>query len=92
MTTSNMQTQTRGELVTTIEINNMKYDNVTFNIMDKLCTECILDIEFMTRMRGVQVDLIVALMRAVDIEPVRSFEHLTHYCRPIATRSRRFSN
>ncbi|KAI0987409.1 hypothetical protein GJ496_006616 [Pomphorhynchus laevis] len=94
-----MKTQTRGELVTTIEINNTKYKKVSFNIMNKLCTECILDIEFMKRhenvtirMEGVQSDLIVTLMRAVDIELIRLFEHLTHNYRPIATHSRRFSN
>ncbi|KAI0989857.1 hypothetical protein GJ496_007519 [Pomphorhynchus laevis] len=37
MTIRIMQAQTR-ELVTTFEINNTKYDNVTFNIMDKLFT------------------------------------------------------
>ncbi|KAI0987106.1 hypothetical protein GJ496_004239 [Pomphorhynchus laevis] len=65
--------------------------------MDKLCFECILVIEFikshenvLIRVGDVQSYSTIALMRAVDIEPIRPFEQLTHDCRPIATRQDAF--
>ena len=83
-----------------IEVNGDAYSNVTFTVLKDLVPDVILGRDFMDLHRSVNIHfggekptLHLGELRIVkNPTPVSLFKHLSNDCRPIATKSRHYSN
>ena len=82
-----------------IELNSRKYENVRLSVLEDLLTDVILGQDFMQQHESVNImfggrkpSLFVGALKTLKtIKPPVLFEHLSTDCRPIVTKSRRFS-
>nr|XP_039262013.1 uncharacterized protein LOC120338143 [Styela clava] len=79
--------------------NNHKYCGVKFGVIDSLCADMILGLNFQTLHKSVRFhyggkkpELSICGFSSLKITPPEPFKHLTADCHPIATKSRRYSH
>ena len=88
-----------GKCVANVKLNKQNYDQVSFIVLKGLLTDVILGQDFMDKHQNVNIHLggplptlhLGALDAVKTSTPVRLFQHLKSECRPIASKSRRYS-
>ena len=98
MASSSLSLKLSGYCVANLSINGRCYDGVQLTILPNSCADVILGTPFLRLHESITVDyggsqqaLTVCSYSKVEIPPVELFKNLTNDCRPIATKSRRFS-
>ena len=98
MAAGDLSKSTNGHVITDIEYKHKSYKNIRLAVLSDLCTEIILGHEFLRLhskleipMDGKLPPLKVCNLAAANIEPPTLFGKLSSDCKPIATKSRRFS-
>ena len=104
MASSDVGVFTHGCVKSPISIGRRMYPAVTFDVVDKLCAEAILGLEFLKMHSEVSFDMGGSMPRltvkgrdqvlcvaVANLESPRLFEHMTPGYRPIADKSRRYS-
>ena len=88
-----------GKCVANVKLNKQNYEQVSFIVLKGLLTDVILGQDFMGKHQNVNIHLggplptlrLGALDAVKTSTPVRLFQHLKSECRPIASKSRRYS-
>ena len=88
-----------GKCAAEVKLNGQIYNQVSFTVLEDLLTDVILGQDFMNQHQNVNIHLggplptlhLGALQAVKTRTPVHLFEHLRADCRPIATKSRRYS-
>ena len=88
-----------GKSTAEVELNGFTYENVPFIVLNELITDVILGQDFMHKHQNVNIHfggamptLHLGVLQTVKTStPVHLFERLKVDCRPIATKSRRYS-
>ena len=88
-----------GKCLVDIELKGRCYHKVSFTVLEDLLTDVVLGQDFMNKHQNVDIYLggplptlhLGALQTVKSSTPVLLFEHLKADCRPIATKSRRYS-
>ena len=88
-----------GKCVANVKLNKQNYEQVSFIVLKGLLTDVILGQDFMDKHQNVNIHLggplptlrLGALDAVKTSTPVRLFQHLKSECRPIASKSRRYS-
>ena len=82
-----------------IDFGGQKYKDVRFGILDSLCNDVILGLDFQTQHKSVTFDyggdkpsLTICGLSTMKTPPVEPFKNLSTDCRPIITKSRRYSS
>lgn len=99
MASSQHSMQTKGVCYVNFKLNNHSYSGVKLSVLSNLCTDVILGQDFQARHEsivlqygGTEPSLTICGLTTIDIEPPELFANLTQDCRPIATKSRKYSN
>ena len=87
-----------GTCLVNIEIGNNSYSCVEFKVMNNLCADLIIGIEMLSRHSEVKINyggtlpsLNICALNAMKVEPPSLFSFLSPTCKPIATKSRFYS-
>ena len=77
----------------------MKYKNVTLKVMKDLCADVILGLDFQSKhesitlmLGGSKEPLVISGLTTLKTEPPSPFQNLTTNCKPIASKSRHYSD
>ena len=99
MALSSLSTKIHGYCRVNMIFQNQKYTNITLSILPNLCADIILGQAFMKQhsnitipFGGILPPLSVCSLKKSQISPATLFANLSKDCRPIATKSRRFSH
>ena len=99
MALSSLSTKIHGYCRVNMIFQNQKYTNITLSILPSLCADIILGQAFMKQhsnitipFGGILPPLSVCSLKKSQISPATLFANLSKDCRPIATKSRRFSH
>ena len=99
MASTSLSSKVTGVCVVDIYIANTTYPNIKLNIMKNLCTDVILGLDFQTMHEsvtllfgGTKPPLVIGALNTLNAEPPSLFENLTSDCKPVATKSRMYSN
>ena len=92
--------KTTGSCTTQVELLGRSYAGIEFLVMDNLLRDVILGREFLSQHKcitfnfgGPELPLQIGTLQEVQkINQVRLFEHMTPDCKPIAAKSRKYSN
>ena len=98
MASSSLVNKVHGFVTTSIVFNGVLYEGVTLNLLDDLCSDVILGLDFQSQHEqvrfhfgGVKPAMDVCALNVVDAEPPELFGNLPADCKPIATKSRRYN-
>ena len=98
MATTTLTTDILGHCVLDIIVQGQEYKNIRFSVLPSLCSEVILGHEFLKQHETVNLtfggskqSLTICGLSTLAITPPSPFINLTPDCKPIATKSRRFS-
>ena len=98
MASSSFSIKLSGYIVVDISLGNRAYKDIQLTLLPDSCTDIILGIPFLkihesvnVHYGGSQPSLSVCSFSKVAMPPVQLFRNLSHDCRPIATKSRRYS-
>ena len=83
-----------------VDLNGQNYKNVPFTVLNDLLADVVLGQDFMNKHQNVNIHSggpmptlhIGALNTVKTSTPIRLFQHLKTDCKPIATKSRRYSH
>ena len=82
-----------------IELNKIKSKNVKFKIMKNLCADVILGLDFQSQHESVTLMFggmkdphIISSLSTLKIDPPKPFQNLTKDCKPVASKSRHYSD
>ena len=99
MASSNYAVSIKKVAFATVYYQGQKYEGVRFGVLESLCNDVILGLDFQAQHRSVTFDfggdkpsLTVCGLTTLNIPPVEPFKNLTSECRPIITKSRHYSN
>ena len=103
MASTAMQANVSGKTKGTLIIQDRTYKNISFGVVEGLCADIILGQSFMKeheeivfKMGGMQQKLVVSQLlcsvAASKIKCVRLFRNLDPNCKPIVTKSRKYSD
>ena len=99
MASSDHCSKITGKVTVNFQIDEHSYQNIQLFVMENLCMDIILGLEFQSLHRSVTVKfdgpklpLIICGLSTLNIEPPRLFSNLVPECKPIAARSRRYSS
>ena len=89
-----------GKCQANVDLNGQNYKNVPFTVLNDLLADVVLGQDFMNKHQNVNIHLggpmptlhIGALNTVKTSTPIRLFQHLKTDCKPIATKSRRYSH
>ena len=88
-----------GKVSVDFEISDHVYKNVKLFIMNDLCIDIILGLDFQSqhesvtlKLGGKKPPLIICGLSALNVEPPSLFENLSPNCAPVVAKSRRYSN
>ena len=93
------QSKTVSEFVIVdISVNKQKYKNVKFYVLENLCVDIILGLAFQKqhesvtfRFGGEKPPIEICGLAMLNVEPPDLFGNLLPNCKPVATKSRRYS-
>lgn len=98
MASTHLSSCTLGHCVVSLCINSTHYDQIKLSILPDLCTDILLGHDFLSLHASVEISfsgskppLSLCNLTALSITPPLLFKHLSPDCKPIATKSRRFS-
>ncbi len=98
MASVNLSSTTQGHCLVSLQHQDQTYENFRLSILPGLCTDIILGHDFLNQHQGLQMPFkgekptfSVCGLTAAKVEPPALFENLTPDCRPVATKSRRFT-
>ena len=99
MASTSLCSKIMGMCSVDIELNKIKYENVKFKIMKDLCADVILGLDFQSQYEsvtlmfgGVKDPLIISSLSTLKIDPPKPFQNLTKDCKPVASKSRHYSD
>ena len=99
MASSKLQTCTKGHCFVTLTYKDTEYHKIKLAILDDLCSDVLLGHDFLKQHKqlvisfnGDKPPLKVCGLLAAKVKPPQLFAHLTHNCKPIATKSWRHSS
>ena len=99
MASTSLCSKIMGMCSVDIELNKIKYENVKFKIMKDLCADVILGLDFQSQhgsvtlmFSGVKDPLIISSLSTLKIDPPKPFQNLTKDCKPVASKSRHYSD
>ena len=88
-----------GFIRTDIHIDKATYKNLKLNVLENLCVDIILGLDFQTQHECVKFNfggskptIEVCGLAALNVEPPEVFANLSPDCKPIATKSRKYSS
>ncbi|XP_055878884.1 uncharacterized protein LOC129925016 [Biomphalaria glabrata] len=95
---TNLTGYTRGHVNADIKSKCSTYKDFKLHILDNLCEDVILGHDFLEQHESVQItfqgfkpSMVLNGMKAANVEPAPLFQNMLKECRPIATKSRRYS-
>ena len=98
MASVNLSSSTKGHCLVTLKYHNQTYANFKLSVLPGLCTDIILGHDFLNQHEGLTMPFngqkppfSVCGLAAAKVETPALFQNLTEDCRPIATKSRRFT-
>jgi hypothetical protein len=97
MASTSLSTSITGICFVDLTIHESNYPNVRLHVMDNLCADIILGIDFQSQHQSVTLkfdgvrDPLVVGLATLNVEPINLFENLTPDCKPIASKSRHYS-
>lgn len=103
MASASMKMKSSGFCLTELIIDSVKYEATKLNVLDNLCCDVILGLDFQSQHKrlifefnGVSPDLVVSndstcALAVADTKEASLFTNLTPNAKPIATKSRRFN-
>ena len=79
-------------------MNEKNYSNVKLYIMNDLCADIILGLDFQSKHESVTIKyggaeppLVIGSLSTLNVSTPKLFEHLSKDCKPIATKSRKYN-
>ena len=98
MASTNYSIKTKGHVFINFDYNNCTYTNVKLSILPGLCAEVLLGHDFLCRHKGLEIPFrgplptfSVCGLSSANVDAPSLFANLRPDCKPIATKSRRFS-
>ena len=98
MASTKHTTKTLGHVFTNFQYNNITYEKIKLNILPELCADILLGHDFLEQHECVKIPfqgtlptLSVCGLAAAKVDTPSLFANLKPNCKPIATKSRRFS-
>lgn len=98
MASGSLKSTIIGNVNVDFEIENRKYTNVKLHIMEDLCIDIILGMDFQNQHESITLQLggrkpplVICGLSTLKAEPPSLFNNLTSNCKPIAAKSRRYS-
>ena len=98
MASKSLTTQVDGYCKVQLKVKDRVYENFKLYVLPNLCTNLILGIDFLSlhesitmKYGGSEPPLTLCGLSTLNIEPPSLFSNLTPNCKPIADRSRRYS-
>ena len=98
MASVDLSSTTKGHCLVSLQHQDQTYNNFRLSVLPGLCTDLILGHDFLDQHQGLQMPFrgkkpifSVCGLTAANVDPPALFENLTPDCRPIATKSRRFT-
>ncbi|XP_055882384.1 uncharacterized protein LOC129925800 [Biomphalaria glabrata] len=98
MANTNLTGYTRGHVNADIKSKGSSYKDFKLHILDNLCEDVILGHDFLEQHESVHITfqgpkptMVLNGMKAANVEPAPLFQNMLKECRPIATKSRRYS-
>ena len=98
MASTKHTTKTLGHVFTNFQYNNITYEKIKLNILPELCADILLGHDFLEQhecakipFQGTLPTLSVCGLAAAKVDTPSLFANLKPNCKPIATKSRRFS-
>ena len=99
MASTSLSSQIIGSVNLDFTMNNLNYSNVKLNVMKDLCVDIILGLDFQSQHESITLKfggnkppLVICGLSTLHVSPPSLFNHLTPDCKPVATKSRRYSN
>ena len=99
MATSSLKVKMQGYCKADITLNGRLYPNRTLYILSNLCVDVILGQNWQSQHESITIEyggmappLKICGLTTLNIPPPSLFQYLTSECKPIATKSRRYSN
>ncbi|XP_055862342.1 uncharacterized protein LOC106074444 [Biomphalaria glabrata] len=98
MASTHLSRVTEGHIFATIQLKDEKYENIKLSLLDGLCSDVILGLDFISLHENLQIPfsgkrppLCVSTLRPAKVEAPSLFGNLSPNCTPVATKSRRHS-
>ncbi|GFO33886.1 retrovirus-related pol polyprotein from transposon 17.6 [Plakobranchus ocellatus] len=98
MASTNLSSTTKGHCFVALDHHGQIYQSVKLSILQGLCADLILGHDFLSQHDGLQMSFqgskptfSVCGLSTAKVEPASLFSNLLPECKPIATKSRRFS-
>ena len=98
MATADLHVKVENCTSVNLQVEGRKYSNVSVSLLQGLCSQVILGNDFLKQHKCVNFDfggsespLNICALAALDTSPPRLFGNLAPDCKPIATKSRKFS-
>ena len=99
MASSDHTIKIKNYVTANVYFQGQMYKNVRFGVLDSLCNDVILGLNFQAQHKSVTFDyggdkpsFTVYGLTTLNISPVEPFKNLSSDCRPIITKSRHYSN
>ena len=99
MASSDHTIKIKNYVTANVYFQGQEYKNVRFGVLDSLCNDVILGLNFQALHKSVTFDyggdkpsFTVCGLTTLNISPVEPFKNLSSDCRPIITKSRHYSN
>ena len=99
MASMSLSSNITGYCITDVKVNRKLYSNVKLFVMEDLCADTILGLDFQTKHESITINyggaeppLIIGGLSTLNVEPPKLFEYLTPDCKPIASKSRKYNN
>ena len=98
MASTTQEVKALGSCNVDFEVQGQSYKNFTLGVLPELCTDVVLGADFQSchesitlKYGGKRKPLVLCRFSTLRIDPTELFPNLSPDCRPIATKSRRFS-
>ena len=99
MASMSLSSNFTGYCVTDVKVNRKLYPNVKPFVMDDLCADIILGLDFQTKHESITINyggaeppLVIGGLSTLNVEPPKLFKYLTPDCKLIASKSRKYNN
>ena len=98
MASASLTSESLGYCFITFSLNGKAYNNIKICVLNNLCVDLILGIDFQQQHKSVtfhfggdKPNLNICNLATLNVDPTPLFQNLSENCKPIATKSRRYS-
>ena len=98
MASASLSAKSIGHCYVSITLQNRKYKQVKLTVLEELCTDIILGTDFQEMHESITINyggnkpaLTFSTLTVLKTEPPTLFAHLSADCKPIATKSRKYT-